>query len=110
MAFDPYDILGVDPVDFLFISHPHFDHCDPSSIKKLLKEETVIIAPRSCGRELERFSAQVRFTATGEKNTLDQRLTFESILAYNLDKFRTPTEVFHPKQLGGLGFIVELDG
>jgi L-ascorbate metabolism protein UlaG (beta-lactamase superfamily) len=30
--------------------------------------------------------------------------------AYNVNKFRTPNEVFHPKDMGGVGFVVEVDG
>ena len=33
-----------------------------------------------------------------------------AVPAYNVDKFREPGEVFHPREAGGLGYVVELDG
>jgi L-ascorbate metabolism protein UlaG (beta-lactamase superfamily) len=30
--------------------------------------------------------------------------------AYNLDKFRSPGELYHPKEAGYVGFVVTLDG
>ncbi len=106
--FDPFDVKVGDPVDYIFISHHHFDHCDPSSIRVLMKSTTKIIAPRHCATELEEFGANVEFVDDREKHPL-KILTYWTIPAYNIDKFRTPNEVFHPKTLGGVGFIVEVD-
>jgi L-ascorbate metabolism protein UlaG (beta-lactamase superfamily) len=83
IAFDPYDIKEEQPVDYIFVSHQHFDHCDPVSIRKLLKNSTRIIAPACCERELSEFGQQLELLK---------------------DK------VFHPKDMGGVGFVVEVDG
>ena len=37
-------------------------------------------------------------------------VTVTAVPAYNIDKFRAPGEVFHPRAAGGLGYVVELDG
>ncbi len=107
-AFDPFDINEEDPVDYIFISHPHYDHCDPASIRKLLKPKTKVIAPECCKRELEDFGDQLELLADKEKHETKD-LIYWAIPAYNIDKFRTPNEVFHPPELGGVGFIVEVD-
>lgn len=107
-AFDPYDINGEEPVDYIFVSHPHFDHCDPASIRKLLKPTTKIIAPTCCKNELGEFADQVELFGDKEKHET-KAFTYWTIPAYNINKYRTPTEVFHPKELGGVGFVVELD-
>jgi L-ascorbate metabolism protein UlaG (beta-lactamase superfamily) len=107
-AFDPYDVSGeIAPVDFIFISHPHFDHCDVSSIRKLLGPKSRIIAPNCCQGELSEFTDQVDYFSGDEKVTAG-KLTYWAIPAYNIDKFRTPNEVFHPRELGGVGFVVEI--
>jgi len=109
LAFDPYDISGeFAGVDYVFISHPHFDHCDPNSIKKLITPKTKIVAPTSCREELSVFQSQVDHYQQGDKVSLGP-LKYWGIPAYNLDKFRTPNEVFHPMELGGVGFVVEID-
>ncbi|MEX2361944.1 MAG: MBL fold metallo-hydrolase [Patescibacteria group bacterium] len=107
-AFDPFDITGHDPVDYIFISHPHYDHCDPQSIKKLLGPRTRIIAPACCKKELEEFADNLEIIDDKEKHE-DKQIIYWTTPAYNIDKFRTPSEVFHPKELGGVGWIVEVD-
>jgi len=117
-AFDPYDVKDGDTVgpngtsensqvDFVFISHPHFDHCDPNSIRKLLKPNGKIIAPIACQAELEPFADQVELVGDKEKHET-KFFKYWSCPAYNIDKFRTPNEVFHPKESGFVGWIVEI--
>ena len=108
IAFDPFDLKGEHaPVDFIFISHQHFDHCDPVSIKKLSSESTRVIAPTGCRSELVDVIDQTDLYEGRDKVTT-KNLTYWAIPAYNINKFRTPTEVFHPVELGGVGFIVEV--
>lgn len=108
LIFDPYDLTGGITADYVFISHPHFDHCDPQAIRKVLGEKTKIIAPVSCQRELDEFAQQLELVADNAKHQLPG-LTYWTIPAYNLDKFRAPNELFHPRNLGGVGFVVELN-
>jgi L-ascorbate metabolism protein UlaG (beta-lactamase superfamily) len=68
---------------------------------------TTLIGPAS-------VTAQAAGVATltlraGEAATVGG-VTVTAVPAYNLDKFRRPGEVFHPRAAGGLGYIVELDG
>lgn len=108
IAFDPFEAQTDEKVDYIFISHPHFDHCHPDSIRRLMNEKTKIIAPLSCQNELAEFGESVKFYDGKEKVT-DGSLTYWSIPAYNINKFRTPSEVFHPKELGGVGFVAEVN-
>lgn len=107
LAFDPYDVKEERAVDYIFVSHPHFDHCDANSIRKMLGPNTKIIAPQSCANELESFGAAVELIDDETKRE-SKSFKYWPIPAYNIDKFRTPSEVFHPKELGGVGWIVEV--
>lgn len=109
IAFDPYDIPETEPVDYIFVSHQHFDHCDPNSIRKLLKKNTVVVAPWICEKELQEFADQLELLKDKEKHKKND-LIYWALPAYNVNKFRTPNEVFHPKEMGGVGFVVEVDG
>lgn len=107
IALDPYDINEEEAVDYIFVSHQHYDHCDPSSIRKILKSSTLIIAPECCQTELAEFGNQVEYLRDKEKHSKKQ-LTYWSLPAYNTNKYRTPNQVFHPKDMGGVGFVVEV--
>ncbi|HSX41958.1 MAG TPA: MBL fold metallo-hydrolase [Candidatus Saccharimonadales bacterium] len=108
LAFDPFQIAPIDKkADYIFVSHGHFDHCDPDSIRKLSHEKTVIVASNAFQNELAEFGDKVAFYDGTDKVKLE-KITYWAIPAYNVNKFRTPTEVFHPKELGGVGFIVEV--
>lgn len=107
-AFDPYDLHGDhEPVDYVFVSHPHFDHCDVGAIRKLLKPSGKVVAPECCRGELSELAGQVEIYE-GKDKVQQKNLTYWAIPAYNINKFRTPTEVFHPQELGGVGFVVEV--
>lgn len=109
IAFDPYDIKEELPVDYVFVSHQHFDHCDVNSIRKLLKSSTKIVAPACCDHELAEFASQLELLNDKDKHKLKD-LIYWALPAYNVNKFRTPNEVFHPREMGGVGFVVEVDG
>lgn len=108
-AFDPYDVKdeNVVPVDFVFVSHPHFDHCDANSIRKLLKPSGKVIAPVAAAGELESFGKQLEIFDGKDKRST-KFFKYWPVPAYNIDKFRTPNEVFHPKEAGFVGWIVEV--
>ena len=43
---DPYCIEEeTHDADLIFITHDHYDHFEPESIKKLLKDETLVVIP-----------------------------------------------------------------
>lgn len=107
-AFDPFDIKEEEPVDYIFVSHPHYDHCEPVSIRKLMNSRTKIIAPVSCKKELAEFTENLILIDDKNKHE-DGQIIYWTTPAYNIDKYRTPNEVFHPKELGGVGFVVEVD-
>lgn len=109
IAFDPYDLKEEEPVDYIFVSHQHFDHCDVVSIRKLMKKTTTIVAPECCERELAEFTDQLELMRDKEKHKL-KNCIYWALPAYNVNKYRTPNEVFHPKEMGGVGFVVEVDG
>ena len=68
---------------------------------------TTLIGPASVTAEVDGVAAVT--LCAGETATVGG-VTVAAVAAYNIDKFRQPGEVFHPRAAGGLGYIVELDG
>ncbi|MCK4309945.1 MAG: MBL fold metallo-hydrolase, partial [Methanomicrobia archaeon] len=54
--------------DVILATHSHTDHCDPSKIKKVRKEDTVVIAPEDC---VSKIGGNVKTLKPGEKTTVD---------------------------------------
>lgn len=56
---DPYNISKVaEKADIIVTSHTHGDHFDSSSIKKLMKEDTILLGPASISDSLKKFNGQ----------------------------------------------------
>ena len=111
VAIDPFKIKGRQgPADILLITHEHFDHCSPDDVKKMASNETVILATPACKAELAKAKiGEVRTVKPGDKLRLDG-ISIEAVPAYNLNKFREPGKVFHPREDQKLGYIVEIEG
>ena len=93
--------------DYIFITHEHFDHFDPESIQKVMKEDSVIVAPESMKKkllkELPVNDDNCIFCQPGTVHELKQ-LWVETVPAYNNLK------PFHTKGSKWLGYIVKMDG
>jgi L-ascorbate metabolism protein UlaG (beta-lactamase superfamily) len=101
--FDPWEVGG--PVaDFILITHDHFDHCDPPTLKTLGGPQTHIITEPSAAATLQAEGfKRVTVMAPGDKIEIDG-VDIKAVPAYNLNKD------FHPRDKNFLGFVVTLDG
>lgn len=104
--FDPYKLSAGNPkADLILISHDHSDHCSPEDVAQIQGEDTVIvtIAPAA-----DKLSGDIRLVKPGSSLTV-KGVPIEAVPAYNLNKFRSPGEPFHPKEEGHVGFVITLD-
>jgi L-ascorbate metabolism protein UlaG (beta-lactamase superfamily) len=109
---DPFQIGGGTPAkaDVILVSHEHFDHCSPDDLRKIIGPNTVIVAHQQSRGELSKLKAkEVKIMKPGDKIMLG-KLEVEAVPAYNLNKFREPGKVFHPKEDGKLGFVLTVNG
>ena len=109
LVLDPYKAKGMYKADILLISHEHSDHLSPEDIKRFSDANTTIVAPRICEAPLGQFSQGKRFVEPGSNLEL-KGVKIEAVPAYNLNKYRSPGVVFHPRADGKVGYIVTLDG
>ncbi len=107
---DPFQIEGGPRADIVLVSHEHFDHCNVDDLKKIVGPNTTIVAHAQSKSELSKLSAkEVKIVKPGDRVNLGD-IGIEAVPAYNVNKFREPGKVFHPKQDGKLGFILTVKG
>lgn len=107
---DPFKLAKEDRADIVLISHEHFDHLAMDDLQKVTGADTTIVACTLCREGLKGVKAKaIHYLEPGEKQTVGS-VEIESMPAYNINKFREPGKVFHPKDNKGLGFVITLDG
>ena len=101
--FDPWE-AGGPAADLILITHDHFDHCDPPTVKALCGPQTRIVTePASAARLKAEGFNQVTVMAPGDEIEI-AGARLKAVPAYNTNKD------FHPRDKNYLGFIVTLDG
>ncbi len=104
---DPFNIKEGEKADIIFVTHEHYDHCSLKDIKKISTSETIVVAPESCKMQLS--GMKTKFIKPGDKMVIDG-IEVEAVPAYNVNKFKAPGEVFHPKEEGKVGYIIVFGG
>jgi L-ascorbate metabolism protein UlaG (beta-lactamase superfamily) len=99
---DPYIIPStLEKADLILVTHEHFDHCAVDNIKRLTKDDTLVIATEDCIAKL----AGLNVKGIQPNQTLEVKgIKIETVPAYNLNKN------FHTKTSNWVGYVIEIDG
>ncbi|MBR2284885.1 MAG: MBL fold metallo-hydrolase [Ruminococcus sp.] len=96
---DPFRITGEShDADIILITHSHFDHLSPEDIRKVMKQDTVLVSPKSV-TEADSLGLTVQKVGTHETFEVGG-IKMETVPAYNKLK------PFHPKSKGWVGYII----
>lgn len=103
---DPFEFKGgsYEKADIVFITHAHYDHCDPSAVKKILKPTTVIVVPGGCKEKLK-VNAEF-IDAVPNKEYDVNGFKFRTVPAYNVKPGRLQ---YHPKSNSWVGYVFQLN-
>jgi len=94
--FDPYNINDKKmDANYIFITHPHYDHYDIKSINNIKNDKTKIIAPKSCTNKID---ADI-YLDFGVNKVDDLDIIVKE--AYNINKD------FHKKEYNWVGYIIK---
>lgn len=105
--FDPFKVAQeYHDADVIFITHDHYDHFSPEDICKIMKPDTLIVAPRRMQDRL----AEIKLPKDNKISVVPGQkyeiagLTVETVSSYN------NTKHFHPKENEWVGYVVTLGG
>ena len=103
---DPYQIAEVtNDADIILITHDHQDHYSVGDIEKVMKAETVFVAPQKLAKQIDvKFKTKAIAVEPGMSTEVDG-LPIEVVPAYNIVKTQ-----YHPKEKKFVGYIVTIDG
>lgn len=104
--FDPFHIPeNFHDADYVFITHPHWDHFSLIDLLKVRKEETSFFVPKEIFEELLDIGVkeeQIKVVKPGETYYFE-KMSFQTIPAYNRLKEH------HLKQNNWMGFLLNMD-
>ena len=103
--FDPITLNGdLPPADLILITHAHTDHWSVADIKKVTGPNTTLIISPNMSTAYETNKAEIGIPATvlAEGQTIEVKgITIQAVPAYGAG---------HPREAGGVGYIVTIDG
>ena len=91
--------------DYILVTHNHYDHFSPEDIRKIARDETILVVPEGMRDEAEKadLGLQIKTVRPAESYTIDT-FSFETVASYNTLK------PFHPKGAGWVGYILHDGG
>ena len=92
--------------DYILVTHDHYDHFNPEDIPKVSKADSILVVPENMKEKAKEVAGVVGKIVTvkpGDSVTVD-KLSIETIPSYNIGK------LFHPKEAGWVGYILNVDG
>lgn len=100
--FDPYDIKEkVSNADYIFITHPHWDHLDIDSINNIANEKTIIVGPSSVIEKLDKSFNLLEVEPNKTYNL--NNISFKTVPSYNIGRD------YHPKDVRYVGYLLILN-
>ena len=98
---DPYNISGnPKDADYIFITHPHYDHYSEADIKRVEKRTTKFVMPKTMALEAKypKNKEKITYIVPKKKYQIDD-IKFETIPAYNI------LRPFHLRMYGWVGYV-----
>jgi len=98
------DYTGLAAPDIILVTDIHSDHLDPSTIAKVKKATTKVVAPSAAAAKLENPIV----IANGETKTVDG-ISMTAVPMYNLTRGPAAGQLYHDKGRGN-GYVITLGG
>lgn len=110
LYIDPFRINSKKKADAVFITHEHHDHCSPEDVKKIATVDTTIVTIPMAELALKELKVkEIKLVKPGDRVEINGIKT-NVFPAYNIDKFRSPGKVFHPREDGKVSYLLNIGG
>ncbi len=104
---DPFQLKAPDKADLILITHPHFDHFDLESIKKVYLKGCIVCVPHGC-EKLHDVAAKEDIRLVEPDQQLELKgIKIKTVPAYNNLPGRME---FHPRENKWVGYVLEANG
>ena len=102
---DPFKIPAGEKADIILITHSHYDHCSVEDLKKIVKDNCIVICPGDCCSKFNHMDEKIdlKVIEPGQRMQIGG-LKVIAVPAYNTNK------QFHGKEEYWNGYILELGG
>ena len=103
LAIDPYNVSqSIEKVDYILITHSHYDHCSIKDITQLAKQGTVIVVPADAQSKITKIEGvEMQIIEVGDEINFG-KIKIEVMPAYNVGKD------FHSKAEGWVGYVIKV--
>ena len=100
---DPFKIATkTNNAKIIFITHPHYDHLDMSSIKKLINNNTIIVCTKSSKEIIQKELINKTIVVEPNQKGKIENIEYSTFPAYNYGHH-------HFKELGYVGYNLIID-
>ena len=105
LYIDPFDIdKNYNDADYIFISHPHFDHLSKIDISKVINDKTEFIIPESLERDLNKLGIEPKYKLKLNESKEFDQFKIKLVPAYNIIKTNC-----HPKEKNWAGCLIDFN-
>lgn len=100
------------PADVVLVTHDHDHHLSRDAVAALVQPGTVLVGPAAVTQAAAVWGIEgldLATIAAGETLHAGTAVV-TAVPAYSTDKLRASGAPYHPREAGGLGYVIELDG
>lgn len=110
---DPWKLpTGAAPADAILITHDHDHHLSRDAVAAVVQPGTVLVGSAAVTQAVGAWGIEglgLATIAAGETLPAATAIV-TAVPAYTTNKVRASGAPYHPREAGGLGYIIELDG